>query len=134
MKKKIVFTNGCFDILHRGHFELLAYCKSLGTVIVGLNSDESVTRLKGNTRPINNFDDRRFALESCRYVDQVVGFNEETPLKLIEDLRPDIIVKGGDYSESTVVGNEIAQVKIFRFVDDYSTTQIISRIVEVGVE
>ena len=79
MNNSVVFTNGCFDILHRGHLELLQYCKSLGMVIVGLNSDASVKRLKGNDRPVNNQNDRKFMLESCKYVDGVLIFDEDTP-------------------------------------------------------
>jgi D-beta-D-heptose 7-phosphate kinase/D-beta-D-heptose 1-phosphate adenosyltransferase len=123
---KVVFTNGCFDILHRGHFELLKYCKSLGTtVIVGLNSDKSVKKLKGESRPFNNQKDRKFALESCRYVDHVMIFDETTPYNLINQLKPDIIVKGGDYKKKDVVGHDIATVKIFKFVKGYSTTNVL---------
>ena len=122
---KLVFTNGCFDILHRGHLELLKHCKSLGNVVVGLNSDESVRRLKGNTRPFFCEHDRKFALESCRYVDQVIIFSEDTPYNLIKKVNPDIIVKGGDYKKDEVIGNDIANVEIFNFVDGYSTTKIL---------
>lgn len=123
---KVIFTNGCFDILHRGHFELLKYCKSLGaTVIVGLNSDKSVKKLKGESRPFNNQKDRKFALESCRYVDHVIIFDETTPYDLINRLKPDIIVKGGDYKKKDVVGHDIAKVKIFKFVKGYSTTNVL---------
>ena len=93
----IVFTNGCFDILHRGHIELLKYCKSLGKVTVGINSDKSVSNLKGPRRPFFSQEDRKFMLESCKYVDDVIIFDEETPYNLIKTLKPDIIVKGGDY-------------------------------------
>ena len=127
MSKKIVFTNGCFDILHRGHFELLSYCKSLGKVIVGVNSDESVKRLKGPNRPINSISDRVFALQSCKYVDEVIMFNEDTPFDLIKNICPDIIVKGGDYSASDVVGRDFAEIKIFPFITGYSTTDVISK-------
>lgn len=121
---KIIFTNGCFDILHRGHVELLRYCKSLGEyVIVGLNSDESVKRLKGNQRPINSESDRKFLLESLIFVDKVIVFNEDTPYNLIMKLKPSIIVKGGDYKESEVVGNDLSQVRIFNYVRGYSTTK-----------
>ena len=116
----VVFTNGCFDILHRGHLELLEYCKSLGTVIVGLNSDESVKRLKGETRPINSQEDRRFMLECCKFVDAVVIFDEDTPYNLIKKFSPDIIVKGGDYKVSEVVGNDLAAVHIFNTVNGFS--------------
>ena len=127
MKK--IFTNGCFDILHRGHVELLKYCKEIGDrVIVGINSDESIKRLKGESRPINNQNDRMFLLESLVYVDDVIVFEEDTPYDLIKSVNPDIIVKGGDYSESTVVGNDLARVIIFRLLDGYSTTQIIRNI------
>ena len=94
---KIVFTNGCFDILHRGHLELLRYCKTLGSVIVGLNSDESVKRNKGQDRPVNCQEDRKFLLESLVFVDQVIIFEEDTPYNLVKSLSPDVIVKGDDY-------------------------------------
>jgi len=123
-----VFTNGCFDILHRGHIELFKYCKSLGfMVIVGLNSDVSVKKLKGDTRPYFSENDRKFALESCRYVDHVIIFEEETPYNLIKKIKPDIIVKGGDYKKEEVVGNDLAEVKIFNFVEGYSTTKILEK-------
>jgi len=128
MMSKVVFTNGCFDILHRGHMELLKYCKSLGLVIVGLNSDESVKRLKGPDRPITNQEDRKFMLESCKYVDSVVIFDEDTPYDLIKKYRPDIIVKGGDYKEVEVIGNDLASVHIYEFLNGYSTTKIIENI------
>lgn len=121
----VVFTNGCFDILHRGHIELFRFCRQFGSVIVGLNSDLSVTRLKGPTRPINSVSDRKLILEAIRYVDRVEIFGEDTPIQLIRRLKPDLIVKGGDYSAEEVVGAEIAPVKIFNFVDGYSTTSLI---------
>ena len=128
MNNSVVFTNGCFDILHRGHLELLQYCKSLGMVIVGLNSDASVKRLKGNDRPVNNQDDRKFMLESCKYVDGVLIFDEDTPYNLIKKVRPDIIVKGGDYTPKEVVGNDLAKVLIFNTINGYSTTKTIQRL------
>ena len=121
----VVFTNGCFDILHRGHIELLKYCKSLGTVTVGINSDASVERLKGASRPYFSQQDRQFMLESCKYVDEVFIFEEDTPYTLINKIRPDLIVKGGDYSPEDVVGGDICLVKIFKYIDGYSTTSII---------
>jgi len=124
----VIFTNGCFDIIHRGHLELLKYCKSLGYVIVGLNSDSSVRRLKGCNRPINTQDDRKFLLNSLQYVDEVRLFDESTPYNLIKQIKPDIIVKGGDYDASSVVGADLADVKIFSFVNGYSTTRIIESI------
>ena len=121
-----VFTNGCFDILHRGHVELLRYCSSLGTeVVVGLNSDSSIKKIKGPKRPIFVEKDRKFMLEACKYVDEVIIFDEETPYRLIKEVRPDIIVKGGDYVGVPVVGSDIATVKIFGYLDGYSTTRII---------
>lgn len=126
---KTVFTNGCFDIVHKGHLDLLSYCRSLGDrVIVGLNSDKSVKTLKGQNRPINSELDRKYLLESLVFVDEVVIFNEETPYLLIKSIKPDIIVKGGDYLPENVVGNDIAQVIIFDYVNGYSTTEKIQDI------
>lgn len=125
--QKVVFTNGCFDILHRGHYELLAFCKTMGKVTVGLNSDESIRRLKGQNRPINREDDRVFALQSCRYVDDVIIFDEDTPIRLITELKPDVIVKGGDYKVEDVIGSELAQVVLFPFIPGVSTSNLISK-------
>ena len=126
MNAKTVFTNGCFDILHRGHIELLKHCKSIGKyVIVGLNSDKSVERLKGSTRPLTSQDDRKAILESIKYVDEVIIFNEDTPYNLIKQLEPDIIVKGGDYTPDQVSGSDICEVEIFDYKHGYSTTKII---------
>jgi len=126
---KIIFTNGCFDILHLGHIELLKYAKSLGTkLIVGINSDESIKKLKGDNRPINDVKTRKIILESIKFVDEVFVFEEETPLELIKKINPDIIVKGGDYKASEVVGKNLADVIIFNFIDGYSTTKIIKSI------
>jgi rfaE bifunctional protein nucleotidyltransferase chain/domain len=128
-KKKIVFTNGCFDVLHRGHMELLKFCASFGKVVVGLNSDASVRRLKGSSRPVFHSVDRRFMLESCKYVDKVIIFEEDTPLNLINDVKPDIIIKGGDYKKEDVVGSDICDsVIIFNYLDGYSTTEIIKNL------
>lgn len=125
----IIFTNGCFDIIHKAHVNLLKYCKSIGgKVIVGLNSDESVRILKGNNRPVNKQADRKLILESIRYVDEVIIFNENTPIKIIEKIKPDIIVKGGDYKPADVVGNKNAEVRIFDYVEGYSTTKTIKNI------
>jgi D-beta-D-heptose 7-phosphate kinase/D-beta-D-heptose 1-phosphate adenosyltransferase len=128
MGEKIVFTNGCFDVIHRGHLELLKYCKSLGNVTVGLNSDDSVRRLKGKERPVTLQEDRKFLLESLIYVDKVIIFEEDTPYSLIKQEKPDIIVKGGDYEISDVVGSDIAEVRIYEFINGYSTTKIIKNI------
>jgi D-beta-D-heptose 7-phosphate kinase/D-beta-D-heptose 1-phosphate adenosyltransferase len=123
-----VFTNGCFDILHRGHIELLTYCASLGKVIVGLNSDESVKRLKGENRPINSVSDRKKMLEALRAVDEVIVFEEDTPYNLIRIISPDLIVKGGDYISNEVIGSDLCEVQIFKTIDGYSTTGYINRI------
>jgi D-beta-D-heptose 7-phosphate kinase/D-beta-D-heptose 1-phosphate adenosyltransferase len=109
--------------------ELLAYCKSLGQVTVGLNSDESVKRLKGVSRPMNTESDRKRILEALRYVDEVVIFHEDTPYDLISKLKPDVIVKGGDYRANDVIGSDICDVIIFDMVPGYSTTSIITRII-----
>jgi D-beta-D-heptose 7-phosphate kinase/D-beta-D-heptose 1-phosphate adenosyltransferase len=130
-KVKKIFTNGCFDILHVGHVELLNHAKSLGDyLIVGLNSDTSVKKLKGDSRPINKEQDRKRILESLKSVDEVIIFEEETPLNLIKEIKPDIIVKGGDYKKEDVVGNDLSEVIIFNFVEGYSTTKTIERIKE----
>ena len=123
--KKTIFTNGCFDILHRGHVELFKYCKSLGVVVVGVNSDESVKRLKGSERPFFSQEDRVFMLKSCKYVDEVVIFDKDTPYDLIKKINPDIIVKGGDYKVEDVVGHGLAEVRIFNYMKGYSTTNIL---------
>ena len=125
---KRVFTNGCFDILHRGHIELLKYCKERGYVIVGVNSDKSVKKLKGDSRPYFSEEDRVFILSSCKYIDEVIIFDEDTPYDLIKTIKPDIIVKGGDYKPENVVGNDICDVEIFNYIDGYSTTKILERI------
>lgn len=123
-----IFTNGCFDIIHRGHIELLKYCKTLGYVIVGLNSDSSVKKLKGENRPINNQEDRKILLESLKYIDEVIIFDDETPYNLIKKIKPNVIVKGGDYNINEVIGNDICEVKIFNYVEGYSTTKKIQDI------
>jgi rfaE bifunctional protein nucleotidyltransferase chain/domain len=127
---KIVFTNGCFDILHRGHVEYLQKSKALGDLlVVGINSDASVKRLKGNSRPINNEQDREFMLKSLECVDEVLVFNEDTPLNIIESLRPNIITKGGDYTVEEVVGHDIVpETYIISLTNGYSTTNFIERI------
>ncbi len=127
--KKIVFTNGCFDILHSGHVKYLKEAKSFGDIlIVGLNSDESVKRLKGESRPINTFEDRATVLSALEAVDFVVGFSDDTPYELIKAIKPDVLVKGGDYEGKEVVGSDIAkETKLVQFVDGKSTTSIIQR-------
>ena len=126
LEERIVFTNGVFDILHKGHFELLAEAKTLGgKLIVGVNSDASVRRLKGETRPINNQMKRISQLEILPWVDQVIVFNEDTPYKLIKKLKPHVIVKGGDYTVDQVVGHDLTDVHLVQTVEGYSTTSII---------
>lgn len=123
----IVFTNGCFDVIHRGHIEYLEASKKLGVkLVVGLNSDRSVKQLKPN-RPVNNENDRRVILLALRCVDEVVIFDEDTPYKLIQSIKPDIITKGGDYKHEQVVGHDIVkQTIIIPFWDGYSSTRIIN--------
>lgn len=127
-----VFTNGCFDVLHVGHIELLKYCATLGDVVVGLNSDDSVRRLKGPSRPFNNEQDRTKVLESIKYVDSVHVFQEDTPYELIKILKPDVIVKGGDYERQDVVGSDLCEVRIFHTVFGYSSSRTIERISELN--
>jgi rfaE bifunctional protein nucleotidyltransferase chain/domain len=132
--KKIVFTNGCFDILHRGHVTYLNQAKSLGDLLVmGMNSDASVKRLKGSERPINKEQDRKFVLENLKSVDFVEIFTEDTPLELIKLVKPSVLVKGGDWTIDKIVGGKevIAwggEVFSLSFVDGYSTTGIIQKI------
>ncbi|MFN5370331.1 MAG: D-glycero-beta-D-manno-heptose 1-phosphate adenylyltransferase [Bacteroidia bacterium] len=130
----IVFTNGCFDILHRGHLEYLAKAADLGThLIIGLNSDASVKRLKGQERPLNKEDDRAFALASLSFTNLVVVFDEDTPANLIELLKPEILVKGGDYVVESIVGYTETtarggRVVTIPFFEGYSTTSLIEKI------
>ena len=127
--QRIVFTNGCFDILHRGHATYLQAAQALGDVlIVGVNSDASVRRLKGENRPINNEQDRAYLLASLAAVDYVTIFTEDTPHGLLSQLRPDVLVKGGDYQLEEVVGREFArEVQLIDFVNGYSTTKLIRK-------
>lgn len=132
LDKKIVFTNGCFDILHVGHVKYLEEARSYGDVLIlGLNADSSVKKLKGDSRPINNQDDRAYILASLESVDYVVIFEEETPYELIKLIKPHVLVKGGDYEGKDVVGQDIAdELKLVKFVDGKSTTNTIKRIQE----
>lgn len=133
---KLVFTNGCFDILHRGHISYLNEAKSLGDVlIVGLNSDSSVRKLKGNNRPYNNENDRAFVLDNLKAVDYIVIFSEDTPYDLIKNIKPDFLVKGGDWKEKDIVGSDIikengGKIISLKYIDDYSTTSLIEKIKE----
>lgn len=134
-----VFTNGVFDIIHPGHLTYLAEARSLGDrLIVGVNSDASVKRLKGINRPIMSQEARAQLLASLFFVDGVVIFDEDTPLNLITKLKPDILVKGGDYTEETIVGAPEVRayggdVRVLPFIDGYSSTSIIDRIAGAGV-
>ena len=133
-RKKIVFTNGCFDLLHVGHVRYLAQAKKLGDfLIIGLNSDSSVKELKGEDRPINSFKDRATLLSAIESVDLVIMFEEQTPENLIKDIVPDILVKGGDYNIEDIVGYQTVvqnggQVKTLSFYDGYSSTNYINKI------
>jgi len=125
----VVWTNGVFDILHEGHFKLLKFAKQQGDqLIVGINSDESVKRLKGENRPFNNSFVREQQLLQLPWVDKVVVFNEDTPIEAIKKYEPNIIVKGGDYTFDTVVGNNLAEVRIFPTVKGFSTTNIVDKV------
>ncbi|MBM4173523.1 MAG: D-glycero-beta-D-manno-heptose 1-phosphate adenylyltransferase [Ignavibacteria bacterium] len=135
--KSIVFTNGCFDILHRGHVAYLQSAKDMGDIlIVGMNTDASVKRLKGNDRPVNTLEDRAFVLSALKSVDYVIPFDEDTPLILIQSIHPDILVKGGDYTLDTIIGaKEVlahgGKVEVIPFVEGKSTTSIIDAIKRV---
>ncbi len=132
--KKIVFTNGCFDILHYGHLDYLAGSSELGDrLVIGLNTDASVQTLKGPDRPVNNETTRAMVLACMEFVDAIVLFDEPTPLTLIEAIKPDVLVKGGDYEAQLVVGYDFVtqnggEVRILPFVDGYSTTAVIKKI------
>lgn len=127
---RIVFTNGCFDLLHSGHIRLFKFCKELGgDVVVGLNSDDSIRSLKGSTRPVNSLQTRLDVLEAIQYIDWIVVFEEDTPLRVLEELRPDVLVKGGDYTVETIVGKEFAgEVCICSFMEGVSSTATIKKI------
>ncbi len=134
--KRVVFTNGCFDIIHSGHIDYLSKAKALGDVmIVGLNSNASVMRIKGSKRPILKATERSFILSNLKPVDYVVLFDEDTPKLLIEELLPDILVKGADWEIGNIVGKDVVianggEVKTIEFVNDQSTSKIIKIIVE----
>lgn len=132
--KRIVFTNGCFDILHVGHIDYLSKAKRLGDIlVVGLNSDSSVKKIKGKNRPLNNERDRAKVLSSLSMVDYISLFSESTPKRLIKDLKPDILVKGGDWKIEDIVGGDFVRsyggrVKRIPFIKGYSTTSLIKKI------
>ena len=132
----VVFTNGCFDIIHRGHIEILSAAKEKGNhLVVGLNGDQSVTRLKGNNRPLQPFEDRAMILDAIESVDMVVGFEEDTPAKIILHFLPDILVKGGDYTTDTIVGADTVianggTVEIIPLIPEKSTTALLDWIIK----
>jgi rfaE bifunctional protein nucleotidyltransferase chain/domain len=134
----IVFTNGCFDIIHRGHIEYLAQAASLGNrLIVGLNSDSSVAKLKGPNRPVTDEQSRAEVLAAFGFVDAVILFTEETPINLITTIKPDFLVKGGDYTPDTIVGADVVRnnggsVQVIPFVTGFSSSSIINKIVSLG--
>ena len=128
-RRIVAFANGCFDILHCGHLRVFQYASSLANhVIVGINSDWSVKQLKGGGRPIIGQSERKEMVESIRYVDEVILFNDLTPLRLIEEIKPDFIIKGADWEGKQVIGSHIAEVKFVPILKHYSTTRIINKI------
>ena len=130
---KLVFTNGCFDIIHRGHITYLNEAKKRGgRLLVGLNSDASIRRIKGPQRPINGQDDRKFVLQNLRSVDEVIIFDQDTPYELIKKVQPDVLVKGGDWRIADIVGADIVLgrggvVESLSLVEGCSTTELIAR-------
>jgi len=133
--RRIVFTNGCFDLLHPGHIDYLQRARALGdALVIGLNDDASVRGLKGENRPVNCTEDRAYMLAALRCVDMVVPFCESTPLNLIKALKPDVLVKGGDYREENIVGaREVrdngGEVVVMPFIEGFSSSALIQRIV-----
>jgi rfaE bifunctional protein nucleotidyltransferase chain/domain len=133
-EKKVVFTNGCFDLIHRGHLEVLANTADLGDkLIIGLNSDSSIKYLKGKNRPIMDEISRAILLASLQFVDAIVFFSEETPYKLIETLVPDVLAKGGDYKVTEIAGREVVlenggEVILVPFIHGFSSTNIVEKI------
>jgi len=136
--KSIVFTNGCFDILHLGHIDYLVKAASLGDrLIIGLNTDNSVRKIKGENRPVNNQHARSMMLASLLFTDMVVFFDEETPYSLIKTILPDVLVKGGDYKREEIVGYDIlvtygGKIKTIDFLEGYSTTTLIEKINKIS--
>jgi len=135
--KKIVFTNGCFDIIHQGHIDYLSKAKDLGNILViGLNTDDSVRRIKGDNRPVNDQNSRAIVLASLRFVDAVILFDEDTPYNLINEVKPDILVKGSDYKTKEIVGADIVKknggiITTIDFLEGYSTSSIIEKIKQI---
>ena len=133
-RKKVVFTNGCFDIIHRGHVEYLLKAKALGDVlVVGVNTDGSVRRIKGNNRPVTREEDRAFIVANLSPVDYACTFDEDTPLRLVTAILPDVLVKGADWGIDNIVGKDVVEkaggkVVTIDFIPNYSTSSIIKRI------
>jgi rfaE bifunctional protein nucleotidyltransferase chain/domain len=136
--EKVVFTNGCFDIVHRGHVEYLSRAADFGDcLVIGLNTDASVSRLKGENRPIVNEESRAILLAALQFVDAVVYFDEDTPYELIKEIQPDILVKGSDYKVEDIVGYDIVTgrggtVETIDFVEGFSTSDIIEKIIKTS--
>ena len=134
--QKIVFTNGCFDLLHLGHVDYLAKARDLGhKLIIGLNTDASVSRIKGPSRPVKDQNSRAIILAAMQFVDAVIFFDEETPINLITWVQPDVLLKGGDYTLEGIVGHEIVlakggEVKTIPFVEGYSSSKLIAKITQ----
>ena len=134
VSKKIVMTNGCFDILHYGHCRLLVKAKSFGDILIlALNSDKSIKRLKGKSRPINSFKDRAYLLASLEYIDYIIKFEEDTPINLYKLVLPDVLVKGGDYKIDEIIGSSEViknggEVKLINFEEGYSTTNTLTKL------
>ncbi|WP_066632213.1 D-glycero-beta-D-manno-heptose 1-phosphate adenylyltransferase [Labilibacter marinus] len=134
--EKVVFTNGCFDIVHRGHVEYLSKAAEKGTrLLLGLNTDDSVSRIKGPTRPIVDEESRAIVLAALEFIDLIVFFNEDTPYELIKAVKPDVLVKGADYNIEDIVGYDVVtqrggSVETITFVDGFSTTNIIDKIAQ----
>lgn len=132
--EKIVFTNGCFDLIHRGHIDYLAKASGLGNrLVIGLNSDDSVKKLKGSSRPYQDEISRAMVLASLFFTDAIVLFNEETPIELIKEVLPDVLVKGEDYLPEDIVGYDVVtsnggEVKTLKFISGYSTSLIVEKI------
>lgn len=135
---KVVFTNGCFDIIHRGHVEYLYQASLLGDVLIlGLNTDESVRRIKGSGRPVIDEESRSIVLAAMEFIDMIVLFNEDTPLNLINSIKPDILVKGNDYKTDEIVGSDVVRsyggkIQTVPLVEGFSTTTIIDKLKKQG--
>ncbi len=135
--KQVVFTNGCFDILHKGHVKYLEDAKALGDIlVVAINSDSSVKKIKGPKRPLNKVDDRAYLVGALESVDFVTIFNETTPLETMKIVRPDVIVKGADWKIDNIVGKDLVEsyggkVRTIKFIKNYSTTSLIDKILDL---